>query len=37
MNTVPWLTILLIVPAAGAVVVAALPRRHATLAKQLTL
>ncbi|MCM3923934.1 NADH-quinone oxidoreductase subunit M [Frankia sp. AiPs1] len=37
MNTVPWLTILLIVPAAGAVVVAALPRRHATLAKQLAL
>ncbi len=37
MNTVPWLTILLIVPAAAAVVVAALPRRHATLAKQLTL
>ncbi|ABD09934.1 NADH dehydrogenase subunit M [Frankia casuarinae] len=37
MHTVPWLTIMLIVPAAGAVVVAALPRRLSTLAKQLTL
>ncbi|WP_163548234.1 NADH-quinone oxidoreductase subunit M [Candidatus Frankia nodulisporulans] len=37
MNSVPWLTILLLVPAVAAVVVAALPRRLATQAKQLTL
>ncbi|MCK9896281.1 NADH-quinone oxidoreductase subunit M [Frankia sp. AgB32] len=37
MNTVPWLTIMLLVPAVGAVVVGFLPRRRATLAKQLTL
>lgn len=37
MNTVPWLTILLLVPAVGALVVACLPRRLGTLAKQLTL
>ncbi|MCK9924516.1 NADH-quinone oxidoreductase subunit M [Frankia sp. AgPm24] len=37
MNSVPWLTILLLVPAVAAVVVAAFPRRLATQAKQLTL
>ncbi|WP_462185663.1 MULTISPECIES: NADH-quinone oxidoreductase subunit M [unclassified Frankia] len=37
MHTVPWLTIMLIVPVAGAMIVAALPRRLSTLAKQLTL
>ncbi|MCL9795977.1 NADH-quinone oxidoreductase subunit M, partial [Frankia sp. AgKG'84/4] len=37
MSTVPWLTILLLIPAVGAVVVGFLPRSRATLAKQLTL
>ncbi|MCM3886942.1 NADH-quinone oxidoreductase subunit M [Frankia sp. R82] len=37
MNSVPWLTILLVIPALAAVVVAAFPRRLATQAKQLTL
>ncbi|CAO5175889.1 NADH-quinone oxidoreductase subunit M [Frankia sp. AiPs1] len=37
MNTVPWLTILLLVPTVAAIVVAAFPRRLATQAKQLTL
>jgi len=36
-HTVPWLTILLIVPIAGALVVALLPKGTNTLAKQLTL
>ena len=34
---VPWLTILLLVPLVGAVVVAVLPRRRPQLAKQVTL
>ncbi|MCK9899443.1 NADH-quinone oxidoreductase subunit M [Frankia sp. Cpl3] len=37
MSTAPWLTILLIVPAVGSLVVAGLPRRSVALAKQLTL
>src|SRR3978361_867438 len=37
MKTLPWLTILLLVPAVGAVLVAAVPRRRALLAKQLAL
>nr|MDT0664413.1 NADH-quinone oxidoreductase subunit M [Micromonospora sp. DSM 115978] len=37
MSTVPWLVILLAVPAVAAVVVAAIPRTKGTLAKQLTL
>jgi NADH-quinone oxidoreductase subunit M len=36
-NSVPWLTILLIVPAAGAVLVALLPKTAGELAKRLTL
>jgi NADH-quinone oxidoreductase subunit M len=36
-STVPWLTILLIVPAAAALVVGLLPRAQAELAKRLTL
>ncbi len=37
MNSFPWLTVLLIVPAVAAVVVMAVPRRFATVAKQITL
>jgi NADH-quinone oxidoreductase subunit M len=37
MKTWPWLTILLLVPTIGALLVAAIPRRQALLAKQLAL
>jgi NADH-quinone oxidoreductase subunit M len=37
MHTWPWLTILLLVPTVGALLVAAVPRRRALLAKQLAL
>ncbi len=37
MSTFPWLTVLLVVPAVAAVVVAAVPRRFSTAAKQITL
>ncbi|CUU54269.1 NADH-quinone oxidoreductase subunit M [Frankia sp. CcI49] len=37
MSTAPWLTIMLIVPAVGSLLVALLPRRSALLAKQLAL
>ncbi|WP_322747893.1 MULTISPECIES: NADH-quinone oxidoreductase subunit M [unclassified Frankia] len=37
MNSFPWLTVLLIIPTAAAVVVLAVPRRFATVAKQITL
>ncbi|MDT3438588.1 MULTISPECIES: NADH-quinone oxidoreductase subunit M [unclassified Pseudofrankia] len=37
MHTVPWLTILLVIPVAGAILVALLPKRASTLAKQVTL
>jgi NADH-quinone oxidoreductase subunit M len=36
-NSFPWLTVLLIVPAAGSLVVSFLPRSRPVLAKQLTL
>jgi NADH-quinone oxidoreductase subunit M len=36
-HTVPWLTILLIVPVAGAILIAVLPKTSSTLAKQLAL
>jgi NADH-quinone oxidoreductase subunit M len=37
MHTAPWLTILLLVPTIGALVVGFVPRRQAALAKQLAL
>ncbi|WP_239308470.1 MULTISPECIES: NADH-quinone oxidoreductase subunit M [unclassified Frankia] len=37
MNSFPWLTTLLVIPVVAAVVVLAVPRRFATLAKQITL
>jgi len=37
MHTAPWLTVLLVIPTAGALVVALLPKTRTTLAKQLAL